>query len=213
MGPLRSVGACSQDVPVIFGNIELIHSINLDLLGKLNRTLEEGSEQAAGTFNIGVIFCEMANNLLSYDQYCANHEKASERLQKCMKQSAFLSEVEKCRNRMVGTGKLLHLPDLLIKPIQRICKYPLILKELLKFTEKTHPDHIPLLNAITQVELIANKINEHKKEVENLQLLQVIQRHLDGFDVSGGTGNNIFTMNAYEKTKKGKISRTGKILL
>merc|ERR1712137_389823 len=31
-------------------------------------------------------------------------------------------------------------------------------------------------------ELIANKINEHKKEVENLQLLQVIQRHLDGFD-------------------------------
>ena len=69
------------------------------------------------------------------------------RLQKCLKQRDFANEIEvcyyflynvyvqvsytflkKCRNRMVGTGKLLHLTDLLIKPIQRICKYPLILK-------------------------------------------------------------------------------------
>lgn len=84
---------------------------------------------------------------------------------------------------MVGIGKLLHLTDLLIKPIQRICKYPLILKELLRFTGPSHPDHIPLLNAIKKMEEITTQINDHRRDVENMQMLTTIQRQLDGLDI------------------------------
>lgn len=55
--PLRNVGACSQDIPVIFGNIELLYSVNTDLLAKLNTIFEEETEN--DEFLVGQIFCDM----------------------------------------------------------------------------------------------------------------------------------------------------------
>ena len=57
-------------------------------------------------------------------------------------------------------------------PVQRIPRYVLLLKDLLKHTDKSHPDYEELQKALTGFEQIATEINEKKRHHENQQKLQ-----------------------------------------
>ena len=39
------------------------------------------------------------------------------------------------------------MEEFIISPVQRLCKYPLLLRELEKFTKENHPDHKPIKEA------------------------------------------------------------------
>jgi hypothetical protein len=68
----------------------------------------------------------------------------------------------------------------LIKPIQRLCKYPLLLRELIKNTPEEHPDYRNLINAQKQIEDVVTYVNEGRRSAENQQKIVEIQ---DSFDV------------------------------
>ncbi len=53
--------------------------------------------------------------------------------------------------------------SLLIKPVQRIMKYPLLLAELWNATPTNHPDQRPLQEALTSVKITNININEFKR--------------------------------------------------
>lgn len=55
------------------------------------------------------------------------------------------------------------LGSLLIKPVQRLMKYPLLLHELLNSTPASHPDREPLQDALFAVKNINANINELKR--------------------------------------------------
>jgi len=57
----------------------------------------------------------------------------------------------------------------LIKQVQRICKYPLLLKELIKKTDATLPEFSKLQEAYIKIEDIVSQINEKKRESEGNQ--------------------------------------------
>ena len=54
--------------------------------------------------------------------------------------------------------------SILIKPVQRILKYPLILNELLKCTENDHQDRNDLKEAVIIMSDVAAFINETKRK-------------------------------------------------
>uniref|UniRef100_A0A3Q0SUA4 Dynamin-binding protein n=1 Tax=Amphilophus citrinellus TaxID=61819 RepID=A0A3Q0SUA4_AMPCI len=58
---------------------------------------------------------------------------------------------------------LLDMGSLLIKPVQRIMKYPLLLGELWHATPEDHPDYQPLQEAFTAAKIINVNINEFKR--------------------------------------------------
>lgn len=60
-------------------------------------------------------------------------------------------------------GKL-SLDDLLIKPVQRIPRYVLFIKDLLKHTGPSHPDHTPLRQALGELTMLAERVNESERE-------------------------------------------------
>ena len=62
------------------------------------------------------------------------------------------------------------LHSLLLKPIQRVLKYPLLLHELIKYTETYHEDYDELIQALTCMQEVATYINEIKRrrELSNL---------------------------------------------
>jgi hypothetical protein len=56
----------------------------------------------------------------------------------------------------------------LIKPVQRVCKYPLLLKELLKYTPESHIDFSDLTEACEAMQKGCLKLNERKREIDNM---------------------------------------------
>lgn len=56
--------------------------------------------------------------------------------------------------------------SLLLKPIQRVLKYPLLLQELIKNTEVYHEDYENLNQALAAMQHVAMYINEIKRRRE-----------------------------------------------
>lgn len=55
------------------------------------------------------------------------------------------------------------LQSLLIKPVQRILKYPLLLDKLIETTSEDHPDHTAVHKARKVIGEVAQDINEFKR--------------------------------------------------
>ena len=82
----------------------------------------------------------------------------------------------------------LDLNAFLIKPVQRACKYPLLLKELLKQTPETHVDYEELKEAFEAMQTSCMKLNERKRDVENMShFLTIKARTGKNFIESGRT--------------------------
>ena len=82
-----------------------------------------------------------------------------------------------CQLRPENRG--LNLSSFLLLPIQRLCKYPLLIKELLKQTSKTHQDYKSLSMALEQLEATVNLINDRKREIETRREVSQILSKLD----------------------------------
>uniref|UniRef100_A0AAV2IYE1 Rho guanine nucleotide exchange factor 17 n=1 Tax=Knipowitschia caucasica TaxID=637954 RepID=A0AAV2IYE1_KNICA len=78
------------------------------------------------------------------------------------------------------------LGDLMIKPVQRIPRYELIVKDLLKHTSEDHPDHPYLLDAQRDIKRLAEKINKGRRSAEEAErearVIQEIEAHIEGVE-------------------------------
>ncbi|KAM5248070.1 rho guanine nucleotide exchange factor 17 [Ctenodactylus gundi] len=78
------------------------------------------------------------------------------------------------------------LSDLMIKPVQRIPRYELLVKDLLKHTPEDHPDHPFLLDAQRNIKQVAERINKGVRSAEEAErharVLQEIEAHIEGME-------------------------------
>ena len=120
MKPLKSTpekyGLDRSDIMVMFYNIALIKEINDDMLQKFE-LVADGKGQLSG---FGQVFLDMSDKLMTYHQYCDNHEKAqlklAEKTQSSSKFSAFIQQVE-------AGDKKRNLNSLLERPVLRAREY------------------------------------------------------------------------------------------
>lgn len=54
----------------------------------------------------------------------------------------------------------------MMRPIQRFPQFILLLQDMLKNTAKGHPDRLPLQMALTELETLAEKLNERKRDAD-----------------------------------------------
>ncbi|XP_045852780.1 phosphatidylinositol 3,4,5-trisphosphate-dependent Rac exchanger 2 protein-like [Meles meles] len=76
------------------------------------------------------------------------------------------------------------LEGYLVTPIQRICKYPLLLKELLKRTPRKHSVYAAVMEALQAMKAVYPNINEAKRQMEKLEVLEEWQSHIEGWEGS-----------------------------
>ncbi|XP_037315556.2 rho guanine nucleotide exchange factor 17-like [Pungitius pungitius] len=78
------------------------------------------------------------------------------------------------------------LGDLMIKPVQRIPRYELLVKDLLKHTPEDHPDHPYLLDAQRDIKRLAERINKGRRSAEEAErearVIQEIEAHIEGVE-------------------------------
>jgi len=151
------------EVQDLFGNIADVIDISEGFLDTLQ--LEVKSKADPGSQMVGCCFLQHAETMKSvYTQYCLNHDKAEQLMEKYESlpevQRVLIQGIETLRNEI----SCFNMGSILIKPVQRILKYPLILNELLKCTENDHQDKNDLKEAMTIMSDVAAFINESKRK-------------------------------------------------
>lgn len=69
------------------------------------------------------------------------------------------------------------LDSLLVKPVQRICKYPLFFKSLIKHMEEEHPHRPAIINAMEQIKEVAGKVDDNVKQwSERQKVIEVFEK-------------------------------------
>ncbi|XP_072857940.2 rho guanine nucleotide exchange factor 38 isoform X1 [Pogona vitticeps] len=165
--PLRRKQIARFDVDGLFCNIESVHQISTKLLS----LLEEATEDVEPAMQvIGQVFLQIKDQLEdAYKIYCYHHDDAHVLLESYEKDEELKQEIRECLQSLKkiyeGGGKpnLLDMGSLMIKPIQRVMKYPLLLCELLNATPVSHPDHKALQDALVAVKAMNMNINELKR--------------------------------------------------
>ncbi|XP_078457359.1 uncharacterized protein LOC144722802 isoform X2 [Lampetra planeri] len=100
----------------------------------------------------------------SYSAYIDNFPHAQEAVKVANKARASFSRfLEQC---MRENREKQALADLMIKPVQRIPRYELLIKDLLKHTPEEHPDRPCLVEAQRGLHALASRINQGRREAE-----------------------------------------------
>ncbi|CAG0882971.1 unnamed protein product [Cyprideis torosa] len=85
------------------------------------------------------------------------------------------------RERQAALGHTLPLGSYLLKPVQRILKYHLLLQNIVKHIPESHAGYPILVNALSTMTGIAHHINEMKRKHEHAIRVQEIQSCLEGW--------------------------------
>nr|XP_002193939.6 rho guanine nucleotide exchange factor 38 [Taeniopygia guttata] len=165
--PLRNMQIARFDVDGLFSNIELVHQLSAKLLS----LLEEATTDVEPPMQIiGEVFLQIKGPLEdTYKIYCYHHDDAHTMLEYYEKDEELKQHLRDCvqslkkRYKEEGKPNLMDLGSLLIKPVQRLMKYPLLLRELLNSTPTSHPDHEVLQDALFAMKNINMNINELKR--------------------------------------------------
>ncbi|XP_039317025.2 rho guanine nucleotide exchange factor 10 isoform X3 [Saimiri boliviensis] len=100
----------------------------------------------------------------AYSEYVNNFSTAVAVLKKtCATKPAFL---EFLKQEQEASPDRTTLYSLMMKPIQRFPQFILLLQDMLKNTSKGHPDRLPLQMALTELETLAEKLNERKRDAD-----------------------------------------------
>ncbi|KAI4090553.1 MAG: hypothetical protein LQ339_008337 [Xanthoria mediterranea] len=101
-----------------------------------------------------------------YSDYLKNHDAANQKLAALQKNEKVQIWLKECRAYAHDLTTAWDLDSLLVKPVQRILKYPLLLDHLLELTPENHPDFTKLDIASREMKGITVRINEMKKRAD-----------------------------------------------
>uniref|UniRef100_A0A3B5LSK2 Rho guanine nucleotide exchange factor (GEF) 38 n=1 Tax=Xiphophorus couchianus TaxID=32473 RepID=A0A3B5LSK2_9TELE len=144
------------DVDRLFTNMETVCEVSAALLNRLHVAMSDPDPEAVFffLFVLGEVFIQAKAALEDvYKIYCYHHDDAN----------MSLKAYEKEEQIKQGKPNLLDMGSLLIKPVQRIMKYPLLLGELWQATPEDHIDYLPLQEALTASKIINVNINEFRR--------------------------------------------------
>ncbi|XP_043850913.1 spermatogenesis-associated protein 13 isoform X2 [Dromiciops gliroides] len=183
----------------IFGNIEEIYKFQRKFLKDLEKQYNKEEPHLS---EIGSCFLQHQEGFAIYSEYCNNHPGACLELSNLMKQGKYRHFFEACRllQQMIDIA----IDGFLLTPVQKICKYPLQLAELLKYTTQEHSDYNNIKAAYETMKNVACLINERKRKLESIDKIARWQVSIVGWE-----GLNILDRSS-ELIHSGELTRITK---
>uniref|UniRef100_A0A3B1JP13 Pleckstrin homology and RhoGEF domain containing G3 n=1 Tax=Astyanax mexicanus TaxID=7994 RepID=A0A3B1JP13_ASTMX len=158
--PIKPEQVCS-----LFGNIEVIYEFNSELLQSLELC---DSDPVA----IACCFVDKSEYFNIYTQYCTNYPNSVATLTECMRNKTLAKFF---RDRQASLERSLPLGAYLLKPVQRILKYHLLLQEIAKHFDPEEDGYDVVEEAIDTMTGVAWYINDMKRKHEHAVRQQEIQ--------------------------------------
>uniref|UniRef100_A0A8C1N6S3 Cdc42 guanine nucleotide exchange factor (GEF) 9b n=1 Tax=Cyprinus carpio TaxID=7962 RepID=A0A8C1N6S3_CYPCA len=180
-----------DQLKVIFGNIEDIYRFQMGFVRDLEKQYNIEEPHLS---EIGPCFLEHQDGFWIYSEYCNNHLDACMELSKLMKDGRYQHFFEACRllQQMIDIA----IDGFLLTPVQKICKYPLQLAELLKYTAQDHSDYRYVAAALAVMRNVTQQINERKRRLENIDKMAQWQASVldwEGDDILDRSSELIYT--------------------
>ncbi|KAJ1562854.1 cytochrome c oxidase subunit 1 [Nowakowskiella sp. JEL0078] len=169
-----------EDVIVLFSNTDQLVQVNQNFLDKLSARKEENIQIP----ELGDIILDsselkfLEQSFKAYTVYCGNYPIAMKLVHSLQQNPEFKENLMKWMNYPEARG--LSLESFLIKPVQRICKYPLLLRELIKYTDKTSKDYENLAKAAESIEAVVAMVNEATRALGEKEKIISLQSKIDG---------------------------------
>ncbi|XP_034556948.1 T-lymphoma invasion and metastasis-inducing protein 1-like [Notolabrus celidotus] len=168
--PLQKETFLTQDeLDVLFGNLPEMVEFQVEFL----KTLEDGTRLVPDLeklervdqfkkvlFSLGGSFLYYADRFKIYSAFCASHTKVPKVLVKAKTDADFKAFLDERNPKQQHSSTL---ESYLIKPIQRVLKYPLLLRELHSLTDPDSEEHYHLDVAMKAMNKVASHINEMQK--------------------------------------------------
>ncbi|XP_062413084.1 FERM, ARHGEF and pleckstrin domain-containing protein 2 isoform X3 [Sardina pilchardus] len=196
---------------LLFSNIDPIYEFHRGFLKEIDQRLAlwEGRSNAhvKGDYQrIGDVMLRNMSALKEFTSYLQKHDEVLTELEKATKRLKKLETVYK----EFELQKVCYLPlnTFLLKPIQRLMHYKLILERLCKHYTPEHRDHDDCKEALKDVAEIAAQLQSSLIRLENFQKLTELQRDLIGIENLTAPGREFIREGClYKLTKKGLQQR------
>lgn len=131
-----------------------------------------------------VFMSNMEKMKLAHEGFLRNSDQAAKRLIQIQQDPTVKVWLNECNEVAKDLTAAWDLDSLLIKPMQRITKYPNLIITLLQHTPKDHPDRDALISAKEILETAIIEINQTKKNFELVG--QIVGRKRKESDVKAG---------------------------
>ncbi|KAG8590960.1 hypothetical protein GDO81_006988 [Engystomops pustulosus] len=173
---LESELLTEKEVAMIFVNWKELIMCNIKLLKAL-RVRKKMSGEKMPLKMIGDILTAQLPHMQPYIRFCSCQLNGAALIQQKTDEVPEFKEFVK-RLAMDPRCKGMPLSSFILKPMQRVTRYPLIIKNILENTPENHPDHSHLKHALEKAEELCSQVNEGVREKENSDRLEWIQAHV-----------------------------------
>uniref|UniRef100_A0A8C1Z4G8 Intersectin 2a n=1 Tax=Cyprinus carpio TaxID=7962 RepID=A0A8C1Z4G8_CYPCA len=175
--PMAESGRLTEaEMSMIFVNWQELIMCSTKLLKAL-RVRKKMAGERMPVQVVGDILSSELSHMQAYIRFCSCQLNAAALLQQKTDKSAdFKLFLKKIASNYRCKG--MPLSSFLLKPMQRITRYPLLIKNILENTHPTHADHANLKAALDQAEELCSQVNEGVREKENSDRLEWIQNHV-----------------------------------
>ncbi|XP_064618193.1 intersectin-1-like isoform X1 [Liolophura sinensis] len=172
--PLSSV-LTAEELQAIFVNWKDLIMCNTKLI-KAMRVRKKMCGDPHNIQMIGDILCENLPHMTTYIRFCSVQLNAAALLQHKSQDPEFKEAHRQCIQD--SRTKSMPLSSFLLKPMQRITRYRLLIQKILDATPESHPDHQNIVDALSKAEELCNQVNEGVRERDNSDKLEWIQQHV-----------------------------------
>ncbi|XP_075629746.1 rho guanine nucleotide exchange factor 10-like protein isoform X2 [Balearica regulorum gibbericeps] len=159
---------------VFFRLKEILQCHSMFQIALASRVAEWDSAEKIGDLFVASFSKSMVLDV--YSDYVNNFTTAMSLIKKaCLTKPAFLDFLKK---RQMASADRVTLYGLMVKPIQRFPQFILLLQDMLKNTPKGHADRLSLQLALTELETLAEKLNEQKRLADQVAEIQQLSKSI-----------------------------------
>ncbi|XP_078205950.1 intersectin-2 isoform X4 [Callithrix jacchus] len=164
------------EMALIFVNWKELIMSNTKLLKALRVRKKTGGEKMPVQM-IGDILAAELSHMQAYIRFCSCQLNGAALLQQKTDEDTDFKEFLK---KLASDPRCKGMPlsSFLLKPMQRITRYPLLIRSILENTPESHTDHFSLKLALERAEELCSQVNEGVREKENSDRLEWIQAHV-----------------------------------
>ncbi|WVQ72720.1 hypothetical protein IAR50_002280 [Cryptococcus sp. DSM 104548] len=168
------------DIKAVFLNLDHLAAVADELATRFEEALgeedekEEGGgkrEGERGSDRLGQVFVAMVPKLRPlYNYYCSRQPSASRHLQTLLSSPLHAVHLKAQWAVISPHTHAWNLDSMLIKPVQRLTKYPLLFEDLGKVTTPVHGDYFGIREAGSESRKLAAEVDEGRRRKEVVEM-------------------------------------------